>query len=150
MCEAQNATVDTGKGRIKVYDRFVRDPRRLGRIRLDEVLIYSSNVGTIKVASFLSREDVEDMLEAFHLKRRFGIFPGEANPLIPDFSYPANILYASHRSGYSDEHPQHSGRLRRTGHGLHTPAPHSQGDSLAYGRGDLQGEETCSEGQDTV
>lgn len=91
----EDTIIDTGKGRIRVYDRFVRDPRRLGRIRLDEVLIYSSNVGTIKVASFLSRKDVEELLEIFHLKGRFGIFPGEANPLIPDFSYPANILYAS-------------------------------------------------------
>jgi cell division protein FtsI (penicillin-binding protein 3) len=90
-----NMVVDTGKGRIKVYDRYVRDPRRLGRIRLKDVLVHSSNVGTIKVASFLKRKDVEEMLEAFHMKRRFGIFPGEANPLIPDFSYPANILYAS-------------------------------------------------------
>ena len=91
----ENEIIDTGKGRIKVYDRYVRDTRRLGRIRLKDVLVYSSNVGTIKVASLLKRKDVEELLETFHMKRRFGIFPGEANPLIPDFSYPANILYAS-------------------------------------------------------
>lgn len=91
----RNMTIDTGKGRIKVYDRYVRDPRRLGRIKLRDVLVYSSNVGTIKVASYLKKKDVDKLLEAFHMKRRFGIFPGEANPLIPDFDYPANILYAS-------------------------------------------------------
>lgn len=89
------AVIDTGKGRIRVYDRFVKDPRRLGRIKLKDVLVHSSNVGTIKVASLLSRKDVDEMLEVFHMKRRFGIFPGEANPLIPDLSYPANILYSS-------------------------------------------------------
>ena len=88
-------SVDTGKGRIKVYNRYVRDPKRLGRISLREVLVYSSNVGTIKVASFLSKRDVEDLLERFHMNRRFGIFPGEANPQVPDLDYPANILYSS-------------------------------------------------------
>ncbi len=88
-------TVDTGKGRIKVYDRYVRDTKRLGRISLKEILVHSSNVGTIKVASYLTRKDVEDLLKRFHMDRRFGIFPGEANPQIPDFGYPANILYSS-------------------------------------------------------
>ncbi len=88
-------TVNTGKGRIKVYDRYVRDTKRLGRISLKEILVHSSNVGTIKVASFLTKKDVEDLLKRFHMDRRFGIFPGEANPQIPDFGYPANILYSS-------------------------------------------------------
>jgi len=87
--------VDTGKGRIKVYDRYVRDIRSLGKISLREVLIHSSNVGTIKIASYLSKMDVEDLLKRFHMDRRFGIFPGEANPQIPDLDYPANILYSS-------------------------------------------------------
>ena len=87
--------VDTGKGRIKVYDRYVRDTKRLGRINLREILVHSSNVGTIKVASYLNRKDVEDLLRRFHMDRRFGVFPGEASPQIPDLNYPANILYSS-------------------------------------------------------
>ncbi len=87
--------VNTGRGRIKVYDRYVRDMRRLGRISLKEVLVHSSNVGTIKVASLLKKKDVEELIESFHLHRRFGILPGEANPRIPNLNYPANILYAS-------------------------------------------------------
>jgi len=87
--------VNTGKGRIKVYDRYVRDPRRLGRIRLKDVIVHSSNVGTIKVAAFLKKKDVEELLKRFHMNRRFGILPGEAKPQIPNLNYPANILYAS-------------------------------------------------------
>lgn len=87
--------VDTGKGRIKVFDRHVRDIKRLGRIRLKDVLVQSSNVGTIKVASHLRKEDVEELLKRFHLDRKFGVFPGEANPQIPDFNYPANLLYSA-------------------------------------------------------
>ena len=92
---SERYSVSTGSGRIKVYDRYVHDPRRLGRLRLGEILIHSSNVGTIKVASLLTRKDVEELLRRFHLDRRFGVLPGEARPRIPDLSYPANILYAS-------------------------------------------------------
>jgi len=88
-------TVNAGRGRIKVYERYVRDPRRLGRIGLRDILVHSSNIGTIKVASFFSQKDVKELFRTFHLDRKFGIFPGEANPQIPDFVYPANILYAS-------------------------------------------------------
>ncbi len=88
-------TVNTGRGRIKVYDRYVRDTRRLGRITLKEILVHSSNVGTIKVASLLRKSDVEELIESFHMHRRFGLLPGEANPRIPNLNYPANILYAS-------------------------------------------------------
>ncbi|WP_457600732.1 peptidoglycan D,D-transpeptidase FtsI family protein [Hydrogenivirga sp.] len=90
-----NFWVNTGKGRIKVYDRYVRDSKRLGTIILRDVLVYSSNVGTIKVAEFLTKKDVEELLRAFHMHKRFGIFPGEANPQIPNLDYPANILYSS-------------------------------------------------------
>ncbi len=88
-------TVNAGRGRIKVYERYVRDPRRLGRINLREILIHSSNIGTIKVASFFSQKDVRELFKTFHLDKKFGIFPGESSPQIPDFVYPANILYAS-------------------------------------------------------
>ncbi|EDP75552.1 penicillin-binding protein 2 [Hydrogenivirga sp. 128-5-R1-1] len=90
-----NFWVNTGKGRVKVYDRYVRDTKRLGTIILRDVLVHSSNIGTIEVAKHLKKEDVEELLESFHMHKRFGIFPGEANPQIPDFNYPANILYSS-------------------------------------------------------
>jgi cell division protein FtsI (penicillin-binding protein 3) len=92
---SEGFTVNAGKGRIRVYERYVRDPRRLGRINLRDILVYSSNIGTIKVASYLTQKDVEDLFRRFHLHQKFGIFPGEASPQIPDFVYPANILYAS-------------------------------------------------------
>ena len=88
-------SVDTGGGRIKVFNRYVRDVRGFGRISLREILVRSSNVGTIKVASYLSKGDVEDLLRRFHMDRKFGIFPGEANPQIPDLDRRVNILYSS-------------------------------------------------------
>ncbi len=87
--------IDTGKGRVKVYGRWVRDYKRLGRLSLKEVIVKSSNVGTIEVAKKLSGEEVKDLIERFHLNKTFGVLPGEAKPQIPNFSYPANILYSS-------------------------------------------------------
>lgn len=88
-------TVNTGDGRIKVFDRYVKDVKALGRIDLGNVVVHSSNVGTIKVASYLNRSDVEDLLERFHLKDKLGVLPGEAKPRIPDLRYKVNILYSS-------------------------------------------------------
>jgi len=87
--------IDTGKGVVEVFDRKVRDPKRLGTISVREVLIHSSNVGTIKIAQNLNKKEVEKLLDSFHLNKRFKIFPGEANPQIPDLNYPANLLYIS-------------------------------------------------------
>ena len=87
--------INTGKGRIKVYGRWVRDYARLGRLSLKEVIIKSSNVGTIEVAKRLSKAEVEELISKFHLDKTFGVLPGEAKPQIPDFTYPANILYSS-------------------------------------------------------
>lgn len=87
--------VDTEGGKVEVFGRYVRDVKPLGKLTLEQVLIKSSNVGTIKVTKFLSKRDVEELMEKIHMKGRFGILPGEAKPKLPNFNYPANILYAS-------------------------------------------------------
>ncbi len=87
--------IDTEGGRIEVYGRYVKDVKPSGSLTLEQVLIKSSNVGTIKVARFLSKRDVEEILEKIHMKDRFDILPGEVKPKLPNFNYPANILYAS-------------------------------------------------------
>ncbi len=97
----RDMVIDTKKGVIEVYGRKVRDPRRLGKIDLGEVIIHSSNVGAIEIARRLSRRDAENIIRMFHLNKTFGTFVGEVRPKIPDFSKPANILYASIGQGLS-------------------------------------------------
>lgn len=87
--------IDTEGGKIEVFGRYVRDVKPSGKLTLEQVLIKSSNVGTIKVARFLSNKDVERLMEKIHMKDKFGILPGEVKPRLPNFNYPANILYAS-------------------------------------------------------
>jgi len=87
--------IDTEGGKIEVFGRYVKDVKPSGTLTLEQVLIKSSNVGTIKVARYLSKRDVEEILDKIYMKDKFDILPGEAKPKLPNFNYPANILYAS-------------------------------------------------------
>ncbi len=97
----RNAKINTGNGVTEVYGRKVRDPQRLGIINLKEIIIHSSNIGAIEVAKRLNKKDAENIIKLFHLDKPFGSLIGEAKPKIPEFSYPANILYASIGQGLS-------------------------------------------------
>lgn len=87
--------IDTEGGRTEVFGRYVKDVKPSRQLTLEQVLIKSSNVGTIKVAHFLSKKDVEELMQKIHMTDRFNLLPGEVKPKLPNFNYPANILYAS-------------------------------------------------------
>ncbi len=87
--------IDTEGGKTEVFGRHVRDVKPSKALTLEQVLIKSSNVGTIKVAKYLSKRDVEELMEKIHMKDKFGVLPGEVKPRLSNFNYPANILYAS-------------------------------------------------------
>lgn len=87
--------IDTEGGKIEVFGRYVKDVKPSGTLTLGQVLIKSSNVGTIKVARYLSKRDVEEILDKIYMKDKFDVLPGEVKPKLPNFNYPANILYAS-------------------------------------------------------
>jgi cell division protein FtsI (penicillin-binding protein 3) len=96
-----NYSVDTEGGRAEFFGRTIRDVHPYRVLSLDQVLIKSSNVGTAKVARFLSKKDVEELFEKIHFKSTFGVLPGEAKPKLPNLNYPANIIYASIGQGLS-------------------------------------------------
>jgi len=96
-----NYRVDTEGGRAEFFGRTIRDGHPYGVLSLDQVLIKSSNVGTAKIARFLSKKDVEELFEKIHFKSTFGVLPGEAKPKLPNLNYPANIIYASIGQGLS-------------------------------------------------
>lgn len=97
----ENYVVNAGGGKTEVYGRIVRDVHPYGDLTLDQVLIKSSNVGMVKIAKFLSRKDVQELMEKIHFKNTFGVLPGETKPKLPDYRYPANILYSSIGQGLS-------------------------------------------------
>ncbi len=97
----ENYGVDCGRGKTEAYGRLIRDVHPYGYLSVDQVLIKSSNVGTVKIAKFLSKKDVEDIMRKVHFYDAFKIIPGEAKPKLPDYSYPANILYSAIGQGLS-------------------------------------------------
>ncbi|MFN3813076.1 MAG: peptidoglycan D,D-transpeptidase FtsI family protein [Aquificaceae bacterium] len=97
----ENYGVDCGRGKVEVYGRFIRDVHPYGYLSVDQVLIKSSNVGTVKIAKFLSKKDVEDIMKKVHFYDAFKIIPGEVRPRLPDYNYPANILYSAIGQGLS-------------------------------------------------
>ncbi len=96
-----NYSVDTEEGRARFFGKTIRDVNPSRVLSLDQVLIKSSNVGTAKIARFLSKKDVEELFEKIHFKSTFGVLPGEAKPKLPNLNYPANIIYASIGQGLS-------------------------------------------------
>lgn len=85
---------DIEGGRIQVFGRSVKDVKPSRSMTLEQVLIKSSNVGTIKVAKYMSQKDTETLMRDLGLERRLDI-PASAKPWLPNFDYPANILYVS-------------------------------------------------------
>ncbi|ADC89482.1 Peptidoglycan glycosyltransferase [Thermocrinis albus DSM 14484] len=90
-----NYTLYAEMGKMEIFGRIVRDVHPYGTLTLDQVLIKSSNIGTIKVARFLSKKDVQELFRKLYFYDEFHVLPGEVRPRIPDLQYPANILYAS-------------------------------------------------------
>ncbi len=81
--------------RIEVYGRYVKDVKPSKYLTIDQILIKSSNIGTIKIARYLSRKDIEELIDTIHLNDTFGVLPGETKPKLPNLNYPANLLYVS-------------------------------------------------------
>ncbi len=90
-----NYVVDTERGRAEFFGRVIRDAHPYDRLSVDQVIIKSSNIGTAKIARFLSKKDVEELFKNIHFYSSFGVLPGEIKPKLPNLNYPANIIYAS-------------------------------------------------------
>lgn len=74
-----NDEVDCGMGGITLHARRIRDHKPFGRLTFREVLAKSSNVGTIKAALRIPRQDFYDDVLAFGFGSATGIdLPGES------------------------------------------------------------------------
>jgi len=86
-------------GRIKVHRKVLRDPveylRKRKYITPEELLVYSSNVGAVRVGMRLSPEDFRELLQLFRLNSPPRILEGETAPYIPNFRNEVNRAYAS-------------------------------------------------------
>ncbi len=76
--------VNCENGRFRVADRTIRDSHPYEYLSAEDVLVYSSNIGTIKLAERLSDREFYTLLRDFGFDQRTGIeLPGEASGLLP-------------------------------------------------------------------
>ena len=71
---------------IHVADRVIRDahPRGTERLTVDQILSYSSNVGTITLAQLLGPERLSEWISRFGFGHKTGIdYPGETKGIVP-------------------------------------------------------------------
>jgi cell division protein FtsI/penicillin-binding protein 2 len=71
---------------IHVSDRVIKDahPRGTERMTVDQILSYSSNVGTITLAQLLGPERLSEWISRFGFGRKTGVdFPGETQGIVP-------------------------------------------------------------------
>jgi cell division protein FtsI (penicillin-binding protein 3) len=103
-------TIDTGDGTFKYYDKVIRDEKHdhanLGRISVEQVFEYSSNVGMAKIITTAYKNkpsDFIDRLYAMRLNEKLGIdIKGEGKPEIgyPGDKYWSGISLAMIAHGY--------------------------------------------------
>ncbi len=108
-------TIDTGKGIFKYYDKLIRDDKHeqggYGRISVEQVFEYSSNVGMAKIITSAYKEkpgEFIDRLYGMRLNEKLGIdIKGEGKP---EIGYPGDKFW----SGISLAMISHGYELRIT------------------------------------
>jgi len=80
---SNNATFDCRQGYIPVAGKYVRDHERFGVLTFPQVIIHSSNVGTIQISRTLSEDAFFSMIKAFGFGEKTGIdLPGEESGIL--------------------------------------------------------------------
>ena len=70
-------------GKYRVYDHVIKDHEKKGNITFDEVIAYSSNIGTAKVAEKLGKQKLYEYIRKFGFYNNTGIdLPGESKGLL--------------------------------------------------------------------
>ncbi len=92
---------DCSDGRIRVAGWTISDHKKLGVLTFPEVIIHSSNVGTIMVSQRLGEKNLYNMIKSFHFGEKTGIdLPGEENGIFHPLKNWSGSSLASHAIGY--------------------------------------------------
>jgi cell division protein FtsI (penicillin-binding protein 3) len=92
---------DCSEGKIRVGGWTISDHKKLGVLTFSEVIIHSSNVGTVMVGKRLGEASLFRMIQAFHFGRPTGIdLPGEEKGILHSLPEWYASSLASHSIGY--------------------------------------------------
>jgi cell division protein FtsI (penicillin-binding protein 3) len=76
-------TVDCEEGRYRIGRRTIHDTHKYGLLTLPEVIQYSSNIGTSKIAEMVGSDTYEHYLHGFGFGRRTSVdLPGEVSGIM--------------------------------------------------------------------
>ena len=84
-----------GNGYIKIGRRIIRDHARFKYLTPEEIIIHSSNVGIIKIALELDKDEIYQNFLKFGFGKSTKTFPGEASGIIRKVYGKAQVAYMS-------------------------------------------------------
>jgi len=91
--------IKIGRG-VRVGHHIVRDAERLPPyLTVEDVLVHSSNIGTVRIAKRLPPEAEKELIETLKWNKRISNFPGSSAGLVPSLKLPANRLYIAFGQG---------------------------------------------------
>ncbi len=94
-------TIDCSEGKIRVAGWTIKDHKKMGLLRFPEVIVHSSNVGTIKVGQRVGQDRLYQMIQAFGFGRKTGLdLPGEENGIFHSLRKWSRTSLAAHSIGY--------------------------------------------------
>ncbi|MFZ2053557.1 MAG: penicillin-binding transpeptidase domain-containing protein [Candidatus Aminicenantales bacterium] len=92
---------DCTEGKIRVAGWTINDHKKMGILSFPEVIIHSSNVGTIKVGQRIGPDHLYRMIQTFGFGQKTGIdLPGEENGIFHSLHKWSRTSLAAHSIGY--------------------------------------------------
>jgi cell division protein FtsI (penicillin-binding protein 3) len=94
-------TFDCSAGKIKVAGWTIYDHKKMGVLTFPQVIIHSSNVGTIQVGFRIGPENFYKMIKNFRFGEKTGIeLPGEENGIFHPLKSWSKTSLSAHSIGY--------------------------------------------------
>jgi cell division protein FtsI/penicillin-binding protein 2 len=96
-----NELFDCSEGKIRVAGWTISDHKKMGVLTFSEVLIHSSNVGTIKVGQRIGSDNLYRMIRDFRFGQKTGLdLPGEEVGIFHPLAKWSRTSIAAHSIGY--------------------------------------------------
>jgi len=96
-----NEHFDCSEGKIRVAGWTISDHKKMGILTFSEVIIHSSNVGTIKVGQRVGQDNLYRLIQDFRFGQKTGLdLPGEENGIFHPLPKWSRTSIAAHSIGY--------------------------------------------------
>ena len=88
--------IDCGNGEIEIADMTIRDYKSFGILSFEDVLIYSSNVGIVRIGKMLGSRRLSEYIRYYGFGQKTGVeLPGENTGIVRDLKNWSSVSVAS-------------------------------------------------------